>query len=91
MTQTILVVDDEAKLRDMLRLYLEQDGFRVVEASDGRQALFVARHEKPDLILLELMMPNMGGYEFVRLYSKEAKTPIIMLTAKVGEGMSCWG
>ncbi len=83
MTQTILVVDDETKLRDMIRVYLEQDGYRVVEASNGREAMYVARYEKPDLIILDLMMPELSGYEFMRLFSKEAKTPVIMLTAKV--------
>jgi DNA-binding response OmpR family regulator len=83
MTQTILVVDDETNLRAMIRLYLEQEGYRVVEASNGREAIYVARYEKPDLIILDLMMPEMGGYDFVRLYSKEAQTPVIMLTAKV--------
>ncbi len=83
MTQTILIVDDEANLREMIRLYLTQEGFRVLEAPNGREALFIARHEKPDLILLDLMMPEMGGYEFMRLHSKEAHTPVIMLTARV--------
>lgn len=83
MVQTILVVDDEAKLRDMLRLYLEQEGYRVVESGHGREALYVARYEKPDLIILDLMMPEMGGYEFMRVFSKESDTPVIMLTAKV--------
>lgn len=83
MAQTILIVDDEAKLRDLLRVYLEQEGYRVVEASNGREALYVARHEKPDLVVLDLMMPEMGGYEFMRVFSKEAATPVIMLTAKV--------
>src|SRR5512139_1618466 len=83
MTQTILVVDDEAKLRDMLRVYLEQEGYRVIEAGNGREALYVARYEKPNLIILDLMMPEMDGYEFMRLFTKEADTPVIMLTAKV--------
>jgi DNA-binding response OmpR family regulator len=83
MAQTILVVDDEAKLRDMIRMYLEQEGYHVVEAGHGREALYVARVEKPDLIILDLMMPEMGGYEFMRAFSKEAETPVIMLTAKV--------
>jgi DNA-binding response OmpR family regulator len=83
MAQTILVVDDEAKLRDMIRLYLEQEGYRVVEAGHGREALYVARVEKPDLVILDLMMPEVGGYEFMRAFSKEAETPVIMLTAKV--------
>lgn len=85
MTQTVLIVDDEAKLRDLLRLYLEQDGYRVVEAANGRDALFVARHEKPDLILLDIMMPQMNGYDFLRAHRKEATTPVIMLTAKIEE------
>ena len=83
MTQTILVVDDEAKLRDLIRVYLEQEGYRVVEAGHGREALYVARYEKPDLIILDLMMPEMGGYDFLRAFSKEATTPVIILTAKV--------
>src|SRR6185295_10798162 len=83
MAQTILIVDDEARLRDLIRVYLEQEGYRVVEAAQGREALYVARVEKPDLIILDLMMPEMGGYEFMRAFSKEAETPVIMLTARV--------
>jgi DNA-binding response OmpR family regulator len=83
MPQTILIVDDEMRLRQMMRVYLEQEGYRVVEAGGGQAALFVARHEKPDLILLDLMMPDMGGYDFLRVYSKEAVTPVIILTAKL--------
>jgi len=81
--QTILVVDDEAKLRELIRLYLTQEGYRVVEAVNGREAIFVARHEKPDLILLDLMMPEMGGYDFIRAFTKESSAPIIVLTARV--------
>ena len=83
MPKTILVVDDEAKLRQMIRVYLEQENYHVVEADNGRDAIFVAREAKPDLIILDLMMPEMNGYEFIRTYSKEAETPVIMLTAKV--------
>ncbi len=86
MTKTILVVDDKRELRTMVQLYLEEEGFRVVKAGDGREALFVARESKPDLILLDLMMPEMGGYDFMRAYSKEAETPVIILTAKLEEG-----
>lgn len=85
MSQTILIVDDEAKLREMIRLYLEQEGFRVAEAKNGKEALFVARDVKPDLIILDLMMPEMNGTEFMRAFSRESDTPVIMLTAKVAD------
>lgn len=85
MAKTILVVDDTESLRTLVRSYLSQEGFRVLTAADGRQALFLARDEKPDLILLDLMMPEMDGYEFMRVYGREAETPIIMLTARIEE------
>ncbi|MCZ0937599.1 MAG: response regulator transcription factor [Caldilineaceae bacterium] len=85
MSQTILVVDDEVKLREMARWYLEREGYRVVEAANGRDALFVARSEKPDLVLLDLMMPEMGGYDFIRNFTQESDTPIIVLTARLEE------
>jgi DNA-binding response OmpR family regulator len=56
-----------------------------VTANDGQEALYVARHEKPNLIILDLMMPEMGGYEFMRAYSREADTPVVILTAKIDE------
>lgn len=83
--KTILVVDDKANVRIMLREYLTEQGYRVVTADNGRTALFVAREEKPDLILLDIMMPEMDGTDFLRNYRKEANTPVIMLTAKVEE------
>ena len=86
MSKTILVVDDKKELRVMVQAYLEQEGFRVVSAADGQEALFVARHEKPDLIILDLMMPKMGGYEFLNAHKRQAETPIIILTAKLEEG-----
>ncbi|MBN1178667.1 MAG: response regulator transcription factor [Anaerolineae bacterium] len=85
MPKTILVVDDKASLRNMVRAYLSEQGFRVVTAADGQEALFVAREEKPDLILLDIMMPKMDGYEFIRIFGKERDTPIILLTAKLDE------
>lgn len=85
MTKKILVVDDKKELRTLLKSYLTQEEFEVVTAGDGREALFVARSEKPDLIILDLMMPEMGGYEFMRIYNREADTPIIVLTAKLDE------
>jgi two-component system alkaline phosphatase synthesis response regulator PhoP len=85
MTKTILVVDDEERLLSLLKAYLEQEGFRVVTADSGRTALFQTRYEKPDLIVLDIMMPEMDGYEFMRLHSRESDTPIILLTARVEE------
>jgi DNA-binding response OmpR family regulator len=85
MAKTILVVDDKASVRNLVREVLESDGFRVVLAVDGRQALFAARQEKPDLILLDIMMPEVDGYEFIRQYRKERETPIILLTARMDE------
>jgi DNA-binding response OmpR family regulator len=85
MTQTILVVDDEPQIVRLLRAYLEETGFRVVIASDGEQALYVARHEKPDLVVLDLLMPRMDGLEFTRRIRRERDVPIIMLTARAEE------
>ncbi len=85
MAKTILVVDDKASVRTLVQEYLTAEGFRVVTADNGRNALFAARQQKPDLILLDIMMPEMDGYEFVRVYRKEQDTPIILLTAKLEE------
>ena len=85
MNETILVVDDEERLVSLVRAYLAQEGFHVVTAQDGREALFAARQAKPDLIILDLMMPEMDGWEFIRLHHKERDTPIILLTARVEE------
>ncbi|HEY4667114.1 MAG TPA: response regulator, partial [Anaerolineales bacterium] len=83
MSKTILVVDDEPRLVSLVEAYLSQEGFKVLSAGDGRDALFLARQQKPDLIVLDVMMPEMDGYEFMRLHRKERETPIILLTAKV--------
>ncbi|MGZ3582519.1 MAG: response regulator transcription factor [Ktedonobacterales bacterium] len=86
--KTVLVVDDQANVRHLIRDYLTQEGFHVVEAEDGRQALLVARHEHPDVILLDIMMPEMSGYEFLRTYHREypeGAVPLIVLTAKQEE------
>lgn len=83
--KTILVADDKANVRNLVRDYLEAEGFRVVIAANGREALYTARTEKPDLILLDIMMPEMSGYDFIKSYRKESETPIILLTAKPDE------
>jgi len=85
MTSTILVVDDNESLRSLLRDYLSERGFRVRTAGDGQEALFVAREMTPDLILLDIMMPEMDGYGFIRAYRKKHETPIILLTARLDE------
>ena len=85
MSKTIMVVDDKANVRTLVKDYLLEKGFRVVTAENGREALFVARHEKPDLVLLDIMMPEMDGYEFIPAFRKEANTPLILLTAKLEE------
>jgi DNA-binding response OmpR family regulator len=85
MAKRILVVDDEKRILSLLEAYLGQQGFQVTTASNGGEALYVARHEKPDLIILDIMMPEMDGYEFMRQHRKERETPIILLTAKVDE------
>ncbi|NTV64354.1 MAG: response regulator transcription factor [Oscillochloris sp.] len=91
MNHTILIVDDERNLRDMIRVYLEQEGFHVVQARNGREALYVARIEKPDLIILDLMMPEMDGYQFMNAYRKEGVAPVIMLTARVDDEDKIFG
>jgi DNA-binding response OmpR family regulator len=85
MSQLILVVDDEASLVHVVRGYLEQAGYQVVSASNGREALFAAREQQPDLIILDMMMPVMDGLSFMREYQREGSAPIIALTAQVDE------
>jgi two-component system alkaline phosphatase synthesis response regulator PhoP len=83
MSKKILVVDDEARLRSVVKGYLEQAGYAVRTAENGRAALLIAREFAPDLIVLDLMMPEMDGWEFMRHHRQNAHTPIIMLTARV--------
>lgn len=81
MSQLILVVDDEPKVARLARDYLEKNGFRVITAADGQSALTIARREKPDLIILDLMLPQIDGREVCRILRRESNVPIIMLTA----------
>ena len=81
MSSLILVVDDEPKIVRLARDYLEKNGFRVVTAPDGSSALAMARREKPDLIVLDLLLPGMDGREVCRILRNESDVPIIMLTA----------
>ncbi len=81
----ILVVDDEPKIVRQVRDYLENDGFQVITAGDGRTALAMARQQQPDLIVLDLNLPGMDGIEVCRALRRESAVPIIMLTARVEE------
>jgi len=84
-TKTIMVVDDEKRLVSLVESYLTQEGYRVVSAYNGKEALTVAKKEKPDLIVLDVMMPEMDGYEFMRKHRADNNTPIILLTARVDD------
>jgi two-component system, OmpR family, alkaline phosphatase synthesis response regulator PhoP len=81
MSQLILVVDDEPKVARLARDYLEKNGFRVTTAADGQSALTIARREKPDLVILDLMLPHIDGREVCKILRRESDVPIIMLTA----------
>ena len=85
MARTILVVDDEPTLRETLAEALEQDGLEVVTAADGKEALELFRTVEPDLMLLDLMLPQVSSIEVCRIVRRESSLPIIMLTAKGGE------
>jgi two-component system response regulator RegX3 len=85
MARTILVVEDETTLRETLADALETEGFRVIAAADGRAALNRFRADKPDLILLDLMLPELSGIEVCRIIRAESGVPIVMLTAKDSE------
>src|SRR2546423_1999093 len=85
MARTILVVEDDATLRETLVDALDVEGFRVVSAADGRAALTTFRAEKPDLVLLDLMLPELSGIEVCRIIRAESGVPILMLTARDSE------
>jgi DNA-binding response OmpR family regulator len=82
MPETILIADDEASIRDLARLYLEKEGFRVRTAEDGAAALDEVRREPPALLILDLMMPRLDGWEVCRRVRAEGNLPILMLTAR---------
>jgi len=83
--RTILVVEDEPTLRETLAEALEADGFRTIQAGDGRAALELFRAEQPDLVLLDLMLPELSGLEVTRQVRAESSVPIVMLTARDAE------
>lgn len=83
--ETILVVDDEENIRQLARLYLERDGFKVITAVDGLSALDIIRQNEPSLLLLDLMLPGMDGWELCRRIRQNSNLPIIMLTARTDD------
>lgn len=78
----ILIVDDESNIVELIRLYLEKEGFETVVAKDGNEALFKFKSENPDLIILDIMIPEPDGWQVCREIRKSSNVPIIMLTAK---------
>lgn len=82
LSDTILVVDDEQRIVDLARMYLEQDGFRVTSATSGTAARRMILNDKPNLVVLDLMLPGMDGLEVCRRVREESDVPIIMLTAR---------
>lgn len=78
----ILIVDDEPKMRDLVKLYLEREGFRVTEAGDGQEAMDLFKKTKYDLVILDIMMPKLDGLSVCKEIRKNSETPIILLTAK---------
>ncbi len=82
MADKVLIVEDEAKIARTVRLYLEQAGYQVVMIQDSALAMSAFRHERPDLIILDLMLPNVDGWEICKQICSESGVPIIMLTAR---------
>jgi two-component system, OmpR family, response regulator len=82
---TVLVVEDDRNLLDTLRYNLKNEGYSVFTAADGAAAVDIARREKPDIIVLDVMLPEMSGFDVCRILRKEMTTPILMLTAKAEE------
>jgi len=84
-TKTILIVDDDPELSDGLRIMLERHGYRVLQARDGQQAKSLIYQHRPDLVILDMMMPRMGGYPVLEHFRDKADAPpIIMITANEG-------
>jgi len=81
----LLIVDDDPKIRDLLRLYVEREGHRAVFATDGMEALAAARRQRPALVLLDVMLPGLDGFEVCRQLRDESDVPILLLTARSGD------
>ena len=82
---SVLIVDDDPKIRDLLRLYVEREGHRTLFAADGQAALATALEKQPDLVLLDVMLPGLDGFEVMRRLRDESDVPVILLTARSGD------
>ncbi|MDP2920228.1 MAG: response regulator transcription factor [Dehalococcoidia bacterium] len=94
MARIVLVVDDDVKTVELVKLYLHRDGYKVLTAYDGTEALNLARQARPDLVVLDLMLPGIDGLQICRTLKEESDVPIIMLTARTTEddkleGLDC--
>ena len=88
MSYKILVADDEPEIRDLLRLYLENEHYEVIEAENGIEALRLIDEQKPDMVMLDIMMPQMNGYDFLKVFNEKGwdkKVPVIVVTASDDE------
>ena len=82
---TVLIVDDDPKIRDLLRLYVEREGHRAAFAADGPEALAAAGRSRPDLVLLDVMLPGLDGFEVCRQLREMSDVPVVLLTARSGD------
>ena len=82
MSYKILIADDEPEIRSLLRLYLENEHYEIIEAEDGQQALDLLRRQKPDLCILDIMMPKMDGFHVLQEIRRESNVPVMILSAK---------
>lgn len=80
--ERVLVVDDEDRIRSIVRAYLEREGYQVLEARDGQEALDIVRKESPNLVVLDLMLPKLSGWDVCRQIRRESSVPVVMLTAR---------
>jgi DNA-binding response OmpR family regulator len=85
MSRKILIADDEQHILDTVGAYLKAEGYHVLTVRDGREALFTFRHEQPDLVILDVMMPEMNGWEAARMIRRESDVPLLFLTARVDD------
>ncbi len=85
MNHTVLIADDEKEIRDLLRLYLENEGYRIIEAADGMEAVNAVKEKHPDICLLDIMMPGKDGLSVLKEIRDESNIPVIMISAKTAD------